>query len=95
VLYLFLYEGQKINTKNKKRRADKIITYSPFKYVLPFAAFKSYTRPIHKVVHIQVSQKWRTNGALRCRRDYRKRQKNVKKILLDLFADLAVFKSGS
>jgi hypothetical protein len=26
-----------------------------------------------------VSQKWRTNGALRCRRDYRKRQKNVKK----------------
>jgi hypothetical protein len=36
---------------------------------------------------IQVSQKWRTNGALRCRRDYRKRQKNVKKILLDLFAD--------
>jgi hypothetical protein len=27
----------------------------------------------------RVSQKWRTNGALRCRRDYRKRQKNVKK----------------
>jgi hypothetical protein len=27
--------------------------------------------------YIQVSQKWRTNGALRCRRDYRKRQKNV------------------
>jgi hypothetical protein len=26
-----------------------------------------------------VSQKWRTNGALRCRRDYRKRQKNIKK----------------
>jgi hypothetical protein len=24
-------------------------------------------------------QKWYTNGALRCRRDYRKRQKNVKK----------------
>jgi hypothetical protein len=24
-----------------------------------------------------VSQKWRTNGALRFRRDYRKRQKNV------------------
>jgi hypothetical protein len=42
----------------------------------------------------RVSQKWRTNGALRCRRDYRKRQKNVKKILLDLFADLAVFESG-
>jgi hypothetical protein len=41
-----------------------------------------------------VSQKWRTNGALRCRRDYRKRQKNVKKILLDLFSDLAVFESG-
>jgi hypothetical protein len=35
------------------------------------------------------------NGALRCRRDYRKRQKNVKKILLDLFADLAVFESGT
>jgi hypothetical protein len=33
----------------------------------------------------RVSQKWRTNGVLRCRRDYRKRQKNVKKILLDLF----------
>jgi hypothetical protein len=40
-------------------------------------------------------QKWYTNGALRCRRDYRKRQKNVKKILLDLFADLAVFESGT
>jgi hypothetical protein len=26
-----------------------------------------------------VSQKWRTNGALRCRVDYRKRQMNVKK----------------
>jgi hypothetical protein len=43
---------------------------------------------------IQVSQKWRTNGALRCRRDYRKRQKNVKNILLDLLANLAVFGSG-
>jgi hypothetical protein len=28
----------------------------------------------------RVSQKWRTNGAIRCRRDYRKREKNVKKI---------------
>jgi hypothetical protein len=46
-------------------------------------------------VDIQVSQKWHTNGALRCRRDYRKRKKNVKKIQLDLFADLAVFESGS
>jgi hypothetical protein len=45
-------------------------------------------------INIQVSQKWRTNGTLRCRRDYRKRQKNVKKILLDLFAHLAVFESG-
>jgi glyoxylate carboligase len=45
--------------------------------------------------YIQVSQKWRTNGALRCRRDYRKRQKNVKKILLDLFSDLAVFECGT
>jgi hypothetical protein len=43
----------------------------------------------------RVSQKWRTNGALRCRRDYRKRQKNDQKILLDLFADLAVFESGT
>jgi hypothetical protein len=42
----------------------------------------------------RVSQEWCTNGALRCRRDYRKRQKNVKKILLDLFSDLAVFKVG-
>jgi hypothetical protein len=30
-------------------------------------------------LNIQVSQKWRTNGAVRCRIDYRKRQKNVKK----------------
>jgi hypothetical protein len=45
--------------------------------------------------YIQVSQKWRTNGALRCRRDYRKRQKNVKKILLDLFSDLTVFECGT
>jgi ribosomal protein L31E len=43
----------------------------------------------------RLSQKWRTNGALRCRRDYCKRQKNVKNILLDLFADLAVFESGT
>jgi hypothetical protein len=43
----------------------------------------------------RVSQKWRTNCALRCRRDYRIRQKNVKKILLDLFADLAVFESAT
>jgi hypothetical protein len=41
----------------------------------------------------RVSQKWRTNGDLRCRGDYRKRQKNVKKILLDLFAELEVFES--
>jgi hypothetical protein len=34
-------------------------------------------------------------GALRCRRDYRKRQKNVKKILLDVIADLAVLESGT
>jgi hypothetical protein len=45
--------------------------------------------------NVQVSQKWRTNDALRCRRDYRKRQKNVKKKILDLFADLAVFESGT
>jgi hypothetical protein len=44
---------------------------------------------------IQVSQKWRTNDALRCRRDYRKPQKNVKKILLDLFADFEVFESDT
>jgi hypothetical protein len=46
-------------------------------------------------MNIQVSQKWRTNGALFCRRDYSKRQKNVKKIRLDLFADLAVFETGT
>jgi pantothenate kinase-related protein Tda10 len=43
----------------------------------------------------RMSQKWRTNVALRCKRDYRKRQKNVKKIRLDLFSDLAVFESGT
>jgi hypothetical protein len=41
------------------------------------------------------TQKWRTNCALRCRRDYRKRQRNVKKILLDLFVDLDVLESGT
>jgi hypothetical protein len=46
-------------------------------------------------IKVQVFQNWRTNGALRCRRDYRKRQKNVKKILLNLFANLAVFESGT
>jgi hypothetical protein len=46
-------------------------------------------------IKIQVSRKWRTTGALRCRRDYRKREKNVKKILLNLFANLAVFESGT
>jgi hypothetical protein len=50
---------------------------------------------LHYDVIYRVSQKWRTNGALPYRRDYRKRQKNVKKILLDLFADLAVFESGT
>jgi hypothetical protein len=43
----------------------------------------------------RLSQKWRTNGALRCRIDYREHQKNVKKIILDLFADLAAFESGT
>jgi hypothetical protein len=43
----------------------------------------------------RVSRKWRPSDTLRCRRDYRKREKNVKKILLDLFADLAVFESGT
>jgi hypothetical protein len=41
-----------------------------------------------------MSQKWRTNGALRCRRDYRKREKNVKKKsigLLCCFVSLALF----
>jgi uncharacterized membrane protein len=32
---------------------------------------------------------------LRCRRDYRKRENNVKKILLDLIADLGVFEGGT
>jgi transposase len=49
---------------------------------------------VNKKSIYRLSQKWPTNGALRCRRDYRKRQKNVKKILLDLFSDLAVFESG-
>jgi hypothetical protein len=53
--------------------------------------FRNSGTPVHIY---RVSQKWCTNGALRCRRDYRKRQKNVKKILLDLFADLAVFERG-
>jgi hypothetical protein len=44
---------------------------------------------------IQVSQKWRTNGELRFRRDYRKReQKNVRKNLFN-FVDLGVFESGT
>jgi hypothetical protein len=43
----------------------------------------------------RLSRKRRTSDALRCRRDYHKREKNVKKILLDLFADLAVFESGT
>jgi hypothetical protein len=43
----------------------------------------------------RVSQKWRTKGALRCRRDYRKRQKNVKNIQWALFVDLTVFESGT
>jgi hypothetical protein len=34
--------------------------------------------------YYNLSQKWRTNAALQCRRDYRKRLKNVKKILLEL-----------
>jgi hypothetical protein len=41
---------------------------------------------------IQVSQKWRTNGALRCTRDYHKRQKNVKKMY---WTFLEVFESGT
>jgi hypothetical protein len=43
----------------------------------------------------RLSSKGRTSDALRCRRDYHKREKNVKKIILDLFADLAVFESGT
>jgi hypothetical protein len=54
------------------------------------AANTKLNHPVYRV-----AQNWRTNGALRCRRDYRKRQKNVKKILLDLFADLEVFERGT
>jgi hypothetical protein len=62
---------------------DKIIRWEiPLKALAKFYLYR-------------VSQKWRTNGALRCRRDYRKRQKNVEKIILDLFADFAVFESGT
>jgi hypothetical protein len=55
----------------------------------------SWHKKYEILIKYRLSQKWCTNGALRCRRDYRKRQKNVKKILLDLFADLAVFESGT
>jgi hypothetical protein len=50
---------------------------------------------MQETTYRQVSQKWRTNGTLRCRRNYRKHQKNVKKILVDLFANLAVFECGT
>jgi hypothetical protein len=44
---------------------DKIILWEiPLKALAKFYLYR-------------VSQKWRTNGALRCRRDYRKRLKNV------------------
>jgi hypothetical protein len=38
---------------------------------------------------VQIFAKY-TNGALRCRRDYRKHENNVEKILLHLFPDLGV-----
>jgi hypothetical protein len=66
--------------------------------LLPFKVSGHFTRVLMRnrsMLVYRLSQKWRTNGALRCRRDYRKRQKNVKKILLDLFADLAVLESGT
>jgi hypothetical protein len=44
---------------------------------------------------IQVSRKWPTSDALQCKINYRKREENVKKNLLDLFADLAIFESGT
>jgi hypothetical protein len=43
------------------------------------------------IVIYRVSEKRRTNGALRRRRDYGKRQKNVKKILLDQFWDTCIY----
>jgi hypothetical protein len=66
------------------------VAYDFFLKILHYSTNLSNT-----AVHIQVSRKWRTSDALRCRRDYNKREKNVKKILLDLFADLAVFENGT
>jgi hypothetical protein len=58
--------------------------------LVPFPLFHFLANAIYRL-----SQKWRTNGALRCRRDYRKHQKNVKKTHFDLFANLVVFESGT
>jgi hypothetical protein len=45
---------------------------------MPLCYFKSYYSQCELDDYLyRVSQNWRTNGALRCRRDYRKRQKNV------------------
>jgi hypothetical protein len=81
---------------------DKMVSYKTgiINYYLTSLSLLSYLRfPLTFYILFcytyRVSQKWRTNGALRCRRDYRKHQKNVKKILLDSFADLAVFESGT
>jgi hypothetical protein len=41
--------------------------------------------PLYQKLYTGVPKMAYTNGALRCRRDYRKLQKNVKKNLLDLF----------
>jgi hypothetical protein len=76
-------------SSEKKKRIDDNSVFKYNSFILTENANRKTLQ------YIQVSQKWRTNGALRCRRDYRKRQKNVKKKLLDLFADLEVFESGT
>jgi hypothetical protein len=78
------YSSLIISIVQTEEKCLKIVTTISIEFEIQYKSFylrlnnKFYVLENYSTYYnYRVSQKWRTNGALRCRRDYRKRQKNV------------------